>query len=45
MILCKCYKCNIEYYTEILPNKENEFILPATWDNYHCKQIMKEKMI
>ena len=44
MILCKCYKCNIEYYTEILPNKENEFILPATWDNYHCKQIMKEKM-
>ena len=44
MILCKCYKCNIEYYTEILPNKENEFILPATWDNYHCKQITKEKM-
>ena len=44
MILCKCYKCNIEYYTEILPNNEDEFILPATWDNYHCKQITKEKI-
>ena len=44
MILCKCYKCNMEYYTEILQNDENEFILPATWDNYHCKQITKEKI-
>ena len=44
MILCKCYKCNLEYYTEILPNNEDEFILPATWDNYHCKQINKEKI-
>ena len=44
MILCKCYKCNLEYYTEILPNNEDEFILLATWDNYHCKQINKEKI-
>ena len=44
MISCKCYKCNTEYYTEILPNDENEYILQATWDNYHCKQITKEKM-
>ena len=44
MISCQCYKCNTEYYTEILPNDENEYILPATWDNYHCKQITKEKM-
>ena len=44
MILCKCYKCNIEYYTELFVNNENEFILPATWDNYHCKQISKEKI-
>ena len=43
-ILCKCYKCNVEYYTEILRNNENEFILPATWENYHCKQITKEKI-
>ena len=44
MILCKCYKCNKEYYTEILDNIENEFILPATWENYHCKQINQEKI-
>ena len=44
MILCKCYKCNVEYYTEIFQNNEDEYILPATWDNYHCKQITKEKM-
>ena len=44
MILCKCYKCNKEYYTEIFQNNEDEYILPATWDNYHCKQITKEKM-
>ena len=44
MILCKCYKCNIDYYTEIFQNNEDEFILPATWDNYHCKQIAKEKI-
>ena len=44
MILCKCYKCNKEYYTEIFQNNEDEYILPATWDNYHYKQITKEKM-
>ena len=43
-ILCKCYKCNKEYYTEILPKEENEFLLPATWEEYHCKQIVNEKM-
>ena len=46
MILCKCYKCHKEYYTEIISPKKNEdeFILPATWENYHCKQIVNEKM-
>ena len=44
MILCKCYKCNKEYYTEILPKNEDEFLLPATWENYHCKQIANEKI-
>ena len=29
MILCKCYKCNIEYYTELLEQNEDEFILPV----------------
>ena len=44
MILCKCYKCNKEYYTEILSKNDDEFILPATWENYHCKQIANEKI-
>ena len=44
MILCKCYKCNKEYFTEILTKNEDEFILPATWENYHCKQIANEKI-
>ena len=44
MITCKCYKCNKEYYTEILSKYDNEFLLPATWENYHCKQIANEKI-
>ena len=44
MILCKCFKCNKEYYTEILPKTDDEFLLPATWENYHCKQISNEKI-
>ena len=44
MILCKCYKCNKEYYTEILSKHDDEFLLPATWENYHCKQIANEKI-
>ena len=44
MILCKCYKCNKEYYTEILSKNEDEFLLPATWEKYHCKQIVNEKI-
>ena len=43
-ILCRCYKCNIDYYTNILNNIEEANLLPATWDNYHCPQIINEKM-
>ena len=44
MILSKCYKCNKEYYTEIFTKNEDEFLLPATWENYHCKLIANEKI-
>jgi hypothetical protein len=44
MISCKCFKCNVEYYTETLGPDEDEYILPATWENYHCKQIANEKI-
>ena len=43
-ILCRCHKCNIDYYTNILNNIEEANLLPATWDNYHCPQIINEKM-
>ena len=43
-ILCRCHKCNIDYYTNILNNAEEANLLPATWDNYHCPQIINEKM-
>ena len=44
LILCRCYKCNVDYYTNILGNDEDPNLLPATWDNYHCQQILSEKM-
>ena len=43
-IQCRCYKCNIDYYTNILSSDEDINLLPATWDNYHCPQIINEKM-
>ena len=43
-ILCKCHNCNIDYYTNTLNDMEEMNLLPATWDNYHCPQIINEKM-
>ena len=43
-IKCKCNYCNIDYYSGILTEEENPNFLVATWDNYHCPQIMNEKM-
>ena len=43
-IQCRCHKCNVDYYTSILSPEENMDLLPATWDNYHCPQIINEKM-
>ena len=43
-VLCRCNKCNSDYYTNILNSKEDMDLLPATWDNYHCPQIINEKM-
>ena len=34
----------MDYYTNILNNIEEMNLLPATWDNYHCPQIINEKM-
>ena len=43
-ILCKCTKCNSDYYTNILKEDENPKLLPATWENYHCPLIINEIM-
>ena len=43
-ILCKCHKCNVDYYTNVLNSNEEMNLLAATWDNYHCPQIINEKM-
>ena len=37
-ILCSC--CKKEYYSNKLDEKDNENILPATWEEYHCKPII-----
>ena len=43
-ILSTCNICNVEYYTSILSPDENPDMLLATWKNYHCQQIVNEKM-
>ena len=43
-ILSLCNKCNVEYYTSLLSSEENPDILLATWENYHCPQLINEKM-
>ena len=43
-ISCFCNFCNIDYYSGILNDDENPNFLVATWENYHCPQIINEKM-
>ena len=43
-ILCRCNHCNIDYYSGVLTEEENPNFLVATWENYHCPQIINEKM-
>ena len=39
-----CATCNKKYFSNILSDKENENILPATWEKYHCSPIINEIM-
>ena len=43
-ILARCNKCKIDYYTSLLSQDENPDLLLATWENYHCPQLINEKM-
>jgi len=50
----KCYKsdsisllcnyCKIEYYSCVLPKNSDPNILPATWEKYHCGNMINETM-
>ena len=39
-----CNKCGIDYYSNILDKNENKNLLPATWENYHCKCTINQKI-
>ena len=43
-ILAHCFKCKVDYYTSLLSKEENPELLLATWENYHCPQLINEKM-
>ena len=43
-IKCRCKKCNIDFYSNLLKNDEDNTFFPATWEKYHCPQIIKEEM-
>ena len=43
-ILCKCYHCDEEYYSQTLRKNENTEIFQATWKDYHCPQMINKKM-
>ena len=43
-IKCRCKKCNLDFYSSILKDDEDSNLLPATWEKYHCPQIVNEEM-
>ena len=43
-ILMICVSCNKKYFSNILDEKEDINILPATWEKYHCGSMINEIM-
>ena len=43
-IQCKCFYCDIEYYSQKLPEDQNTELFLATWKDYHCPQLINNKM-
>ena len=43
-ILMLCSHCNKKYYSNILNENEDENIVPATWEKYHCNSLINEIM-
>ena len=43
-ILMFCSNCNRKYFSNILTEKDDGNILPATWGRYHCNTLINEIM-
>ena len=43
-IILWCNKCKCEYYSSLLGTNEQFHLLPATWDKYHCGNVINETM-
>ena len=43
-ISCHCNYCNEDYYSSLLERNEDKNLLLATWKNYHCEQIINDRM-
>ena len=43
-ILMICVSCNKKFFSNILDEKEDINILPATWQKYHCGSMINEIM-
>ena len=43
-ILCKCFHCDTEYYSQKLPDNQSTDLFLATWKEYHCPQLINNKM-
>jgi len=43
-ILMICVSCNKKFFSNILDEKEDINILPATWEKYHCGSMINEIM-
>jgi hypothetical protein len=43
-ISCHCNFCNEDYYSSLLERNEDKNLLLATWKNYHCEQIINDRM-
>jgi hypothetical protein len=43
-ILMYCKKCDVNYFSTVVPNNESIDIMQATWDKYHCNTMKSERM-
>ena len=43
-ISCHCNYCSEDYYSSLLERNEDKNLLLATWKNYHCEQIINDRM-